>query len=95
MAADADSQRPVLHITLSPLTVTGSHFRPGERVTVLATAPPHRLSQRAVASSDGSFVVQFAEVADTPGGLQVRAMGSEGSAAIYAPRLWGVSPPMT
>jgi hypothetical protein len=51
------------------------------------------VSRRAVASSDGSFVVQLDEVEGTPSGLSVRASGSEGSAAIYAPRPARISPP--
>jgi hypothetical protein len=61
---------------------------------VIANVPPRRMvSRRAVASSDGSFVVQFDEVEDTPHGLTVRASGSEGSAAMYAPRPARISPP--
>jgi hypothetical protein len=48
-----------------------------------------------VASTAGSFVVQFGEVEGTPNGLSVRASGSEGSAAIYAPRPARISPPTT
>jgi hypothetical protein len=85
---------PTLHVALHPLTVSGSTFRAGEHVTVIANVPPRRMvSRRAVASSDGSFVVQFDEVEDTPHGLTVRASGSEGSAAMYAPRPARISPP--
>jgi hypothetical protein len=90
------SHRPTLHVGLHPLTVSGTSFRAGEQVTVIANVPPRRMvSCRAVASSDGSFVVQFDEVEDTPRGLSVRASGSEGSAAMYAPRPARVSPPTT
>jgi len=90
------NKRPTLHVALQPLTVSGSSFRAGEHVTVIANVPPRRMvSRRAVASSDGSFVVQFDEVEDTPRGLSVRASGSEGSAAIYAPRPARISPPTT
>ena len=90
------NDRPALHVALHPLTVSGSSFRAGEQVTVIANVPPRRMvSRRAVASSDGSFVVQFDEVEDTPRGLSVRASGSEGSAAIYAPRPARISPPTT
>lgn len=87
--------QPALEVTLHPLTVAGSHFHAGEHVTVLATVPPEVLSQRTVASSDGSFVVRFATVTGAPGGLTVRAMGSDGNAAIYAPRASRISPPTT
>jgi len=90
------NDRPALHVALHPLTVSGSSFRAGEQVTVIANVPPRRMvSRRAMASSDGSFVVQFDEVEDTPRGLSVRASGSEGSAAIYAPRPARISPPTT
>jgi hypothetical protein len=90
------NDRPSLHVALHPLTVTGSSFRAGEQVTVIANVPPRRMvSRRAVASSDGSFVVQFDEVEGTPRGLSVRASGSEGSAAMYAPRPARISPPTT
>jgi len=71
---------------LHPLTVAGSNFGAGEHVTVLANVPPQVLSRQTVASSDGSFFVQFAEVGGVPHGLRVRAMGSAGNAALYAPR---------
>ena len=89
------NHRPTLHVALHPLTVSGSSFRAGEHVTVIANVPPRMMSRRTVASSDGSFVVQFDEVEDTPRGLSVRASGSEGSAAIYAPRPARISPPTT
>ena len=73
-------------MTLDPLTVAGSGFGAGEQITVLVNVPPRVLSRRTAASSDGSFVADFAEVEGTPDGLRVRAMGSEGNAALYAPR---------
>jgi hypothetical protein len=87
-------QRPTLHVALHPLTVSGTGFRAGEHVTVIANVAPRRMvSRRAVAARDGSFVAQFDEVEGTPSGLSVRASGSEGSAAIYAPRPARISPP--
>ena len=86
----------MLHVALRPLIVSGTGFRTGERVTVIANVAPGRMvSDRAVAASDGSFVVQFDEVEDTPRGLSVRASGSEGNAAMYAPRAAQISPPAT
>ena len=78
--------RPALHITLHPLRVAGSNFRAGEHVTVIVNMPPGMLTGRGLAAEDGSFVVDFPRVEDVPRGLRVRATGSEGSAAIYAPR---------
>ena len=80
-------------MTLHPLSVAGSGFGADEHVTVMANVPPGLLSRRTVASSDGTFVVEFAEVEGRPRGLRVRAMGSEGNAALYAPRTSRISPP--
>ena len=85
--------KPALQVTLDPLTVAGSNFLAGEHVTVIANVPPGVLTERTVASSDGSFVVQFPSVRGTPHGLRVRAMGSEGNAAIHTPRAAQISPP--
>jgi hypothetical protein len=85
--------QPALQVTLDPLTVAGSGFHAGERITVTANVPPQMRSARAVAGDDGTFVVRFPEIGGVPGGLRVRAMGSEGSAAIYAPRPSRISPP--
>ncbi len=85
---------PTLQVALHPLTVSGSSFRAGEHVTVIANVPPRRMvSRRAVASTDGTFDVRFEEVDGTPRGLTVRASGSEGSAAMYAPRPARISRP--
>jgi hypothetical protein len=87
--------RPALHVALHPLTVSGSGFRAAEHVTVIANVPPRMVSRRAVASRDGSFVLKFDEVEGEPSGLRVRASGSEGSAAMYAPRPAQISPSTT
>jgi hypothetical protein len=87
--------RPALHVTLHPLKVTGSDFSAGEHVTVIVNVPPRMLTERAVAADDGLFVVRFSTVTGTPRGLRVRAMGSEGNAAVYAPRAPRISPPTT
>jgi len=82
-------------VTLDPLTVAGSGFQAGEHVTVTANVPPEMVGAQAVAADDGSFVVQFPSVMGIPRGLRVRAMGSEGGVAIYAPRVARISPPTT
>jgi len=51
------------------------------------------LSERTVAAEDGTFVVHFPGVTGVPRGLRIRAMGSEGGVAIYAPRRSRISPP--
>jgi hypothetical protein len=85
--------QPALQVTLDPLTVAGSGFGAGEHVTVTANVPPQMVAAQAVAADDGTFVARFPEVEGVPRGLRVRAMGSEGSAAIYAPRPSRISPP--
>ena len=92
-AASAGRPMPTLQVSLHPLTVAGSNFGAGERVTVLATIPPRLISRRTVASADGSFAVRFASVTGVPRTLRVRATGSQGHAAVYAPRLSRISPP--
>jgi hypothetical protein len=87
--------QPALQVTLDPLAVAGSGFHAGEHVTVTANVPPRMLAERAVAADDGTFVAHFPGIAGVPRGLRVRAMGSEGSAAIYAPRVSRISPPAT
>ena len=62
---------------------------------MIANVPPRMVSRRTVASSDGSFVVKFDEIEGAPPGLRVRANGSAGSAAMYAPRPTRISPPTT
>jgi hypothetical protein len=62
---------------------------------VIANVPPSTASRKAVASADGSFAVTFEEVEGVPQGLSVRASGSKGSAAMYAPRPARFSPPTT
>ena len=90
-----DALQPALHVTPDPLTVAGSSFHAGERVTLIVNVPPGMVSARAVAGDDGTFVVHFPSVEGAPRGLRVRAMGTEGSAAIYAPRAAHISPPTT
>jgi hypothetical protein len=79
--------QPALQATLDPLTVAGSGFGAGEHVTVTVNVPPEMVAAQTVAADDGSFVVQFPSVIGAPRGLRIRAMGAEGSAAIYAPRV--------
>jgi len=82
-------------VTPDPLAVSGSGFGAGERITVIANVPPQMLSARAVAANDGTFVAHFPDVEGIPRGLRIRAMGSNGSVAIYAPRVSQISPPST
>ena len=78
---------PAIQVALEPLAVSGANFSPGERITVLATyAPAKAAVRRVTAAADGRFHVTFAKVGGIPRGLRVRATGSDGHAAIYAPR---------
>jgi hypothetical protein len=92
-AASAGTPGPVLQVSLHPLTVAGSHFGARERITVLATIPSGAVTRHTVASACGSFTVSFAGVTRVPPALRVRAFGSQGHAAMYAPRVSRISPP--
>jgi hypothetical protein len=92
MTSAAPSIRPV---GLQPLTVEGLNFGAGETVTVLVTGPPRAATRHAVASARGSFRIAFDDLDATGSGLRVRAVGSDGHAAIWAPRALRISPPST
>jgi hypothetical protein len=70
-----------------PFTVTGRHFRPGEKVKIVVQAK-RRFEARQAAGADGSFttVVPGVELDECVGYL-VKAEGSRGSrAAFKSPR---------
>lgn len=74
----------------APLTVAGTGFRSRESV-VVSLRQPERVTRRARASRNGSFVVVFSSVAvdRCNSGVLVRATGAGGSHAVLklAPRL--------
>jgi hypothetical protein len=91
LSASKASVRP---LGLDPLTVEGAGFGAGEKVTVLVTSANGSATRRAVASAHGAFRVVFAgHVTPTGAGLRIRALGSSGHAAIWAPRAAHISPP--
>jgi hypothetical protein len=79
----AGSFKPVLAVAkTAPLTVRGSHFRAGERVTVEASMK-RRYVRTVTASASGAFLVRFAGVAlDGCTSYLLRATGSRGSVAV-------------
>ncbi len=94
VSGTARAASPALHVELRPLVVSGAHFSPGERITVLATYAPSKAAvRRATASANGHFRVTFAKIGGIPRGLRVRASGSDGHAAIWAPRSNRIAPP--
>jgi hypothetical protein len=92
MTSSPPSIRP---LGLQPLTVEGLNFSGGETVTVLVTGPPRAAARHAVASAQGSFRIVFDDLDATGSGLRVRATGSDGHAAIWAPRALRISLPST
>lgn len=85
-APRGSSERPALRLLgMSPLTVRGVHFKPGEKVRLVAVVAGSKLGRSARAGVAGSFTVTFGEVpAVDPcsSSLVVVARGSLGSAAL-------------
>ncbi len=67
---------------LSPFTVQGTHFRPGERVRVAVTAPGTLPVRTVTASTLGAFSLRYAHILlGHCAAYSVRAVGSLGSHA--------------
>jgi hypothetical protein len=81
---DQRGDGPTLWLTTwLPLTLTGSGFRPHERVRVVVAFASTKLRRRVVAGDAGSFVVRFRHA--TVGrcdGIAARATGNRGSRAV-------------
>lgn len=79
----SDVRRPALRITdLSPLTVRGANFRPGERVKLLVNAVTP-LSRSVRAGSRGRFVARLGVRVDASVcSVVVQAIGAAGSRAM-------------
>jgi hypothetical protein len=78
-AAGGSSPRAKVRIvTMSPLAVRGTGFKPHERVRVTASPGGTR---RVRARADGSFRVAFSMPADRCSGLSVSAVGARGDHA--------------
>lgn len=80
--------RPALRLTDgAPLTVRGTHFRPGESVRITAISLGS-VTRRTSAGPGGSFVMRLAIKYNRCSGLTVVARGSKGSrAAIKRPAM--------
>jgi hypothetical protein len=78
------SLSPALRLlSLHPVQVRGVHFRPSERVTVALVTTVTRV-RHARAIGAGSFVVGFGDVPISHcSGFTIRAVGSQGSVAVY------------
>jgi uncharacterized membrane protein YedE/YeeE len=78
------SLSPALRLlSLHPVHVRGIHFRPGERVTITLSTTVQRV-RHARATAAGSFVVGFGGVPISHcSGFAIRAVGSQGSVAVY------------
>ena len=79
----SDVRRPALRITdLSPLTVRGANFKPGERVKLLVSAGTP-LSRSVRAGSRGRFVARLGVRVDASVcSTVVQAFGTAGSRAM-------------
>ena len=67
-----------------PLTVRGSHFRPGERVKIVVRSGGSRSETSQRASADGSFSALLPALKfDECRGYVVKAEGSQGSRASH------------
>ncbi len=76
-----DARRPTLKIVdLSPVTVLGTGFRPGERVTLLVGSP-RPLSKSVKAGRRGVFTARFTLRAGHGEAVVVQAIGARGSRA--------------
>jgi hypothetical protein len=86
-AAASTIRYATLHLaSLRPLVVSGSQFRPLERVGVIVTSPDGRMTRRVVASRAGTFRVRFGDAQVSRCTVpMVRAVGSSGSVAILKP----------
>ena len=82
-AVAATSRARLAVITTSPVSVQGTGFRAGERVTVTLRA--RDTSRKAVtANAQGRFSVRFAGVSIQPcEGYFIRAKGMRGSLAVF------------
>lgn len=86
VAASASSAAPaparVAVPDLSPFTVEGTHFHPGERVRVSVTAPGTLPVRTVTASTLGAFSLRYAHVSlGHCAAYSVRAVGNLGSHA--------------
>jgi hypothetical protein len=86
--AGVNGLRPALRLTDgAPLTVRGTHFRPGESVRIRAISLGSATA-RTSAGPGGSFVMRLAIKYNRCSGLTVLARGSKGSrAAIKRPAM--------
>jgi len=77
--ATAATARPALRVlTHSPLLVAGSHFRPAERVTVVAGG--RRIVVRTTAA--GLFRASFGQIAYDRCSMGIAAFGARGDRAV-------------
>ena len=81
-AAAAGTSPPTIRIThVRPLIVAGTHFRPGETVTVTAVGSQHAV--RRVVARGGAFSVNIGGLHPSRCvGLRIVAVGSLGSKAV-------------
>ena len=81
--ASASTTAPAVRAkSFAPLSVSGTHFRPAERVRVTLESPTAACGRRPRAG-DGTFVAVFVGVTvQRCDGLLLRVTGSKGSSAV-------------
>ena len=81
--AASQSTRPALRVLdKAPLILSGTGFKPAERVKVTVVTQPAQLVRRASASRFGTFRVQFDTMVDPCYGARAaRVVGTRGSKA--------------
>ena len=85
-AAAAPAPAIVRLAARSPITVSGTGFRPGERVHLLVSAG-RSATESVTANGNGAFRERFAFSAGRCARVFVFAVGSRGTVARYATRL--------
>jgi hypothetical protein len=84
-AAASGTAATVRPVDLSPLTVRGARFHPGEQVTVrVIVRGGARVTKAARAGAHGAFTVRFASLSlSACTSYWIRAAGARGSVAAY------------
>ncbi len=80
--APSGGKARLLPASLSPPSIKGTGFKPGENVTVKLIDSP-KATRRAKANGSGSFTIRMPERTNQCGGLTAVAVGDKGSRASF------------
>jgi hypothetical protein len=74
-------------LKLAPLTLRGTHFKPGEHVTLVLTRAHTRTVRKARAGHTGTFTITFkATIVDRCSTYTITVRGSGGSLIVLKPK---------